>query len=294
MILRRIRAVFVCICCVLVSSCTGLGALNTVLPKDANTDQVIKGVAFDTHPRQQLDIYVPKGIEDPAPVVLFFYGGSWKSGKREDYAFVGHAFNAHGYVTVLPDYRLVPEIRYPEFIVDNVNALRWVAENIDRYGGDPQRLFVVGHSAGAYNAVMLGLLESVPGRVGETLPQISAVAGLAGPYDFLPMVYQATKDAFKGVEDLPSTQPVNLVTDTSPPMVLITGTSDKMVSPEHSQSLHQAAQTVGAHSTIITYPEVGHIKLLLSLSRPFRSSTPALDDIVEFFEYVESLTKPDI
>ena len=294
MLVYRIRIIFVGICCVLVSSCTGLGALNKILPKDANTEQVIKGVAFDTHPRQRLDIYVPKGNEHPAPVVLFLYGGSWKSGKREDYGFVGHAFNAHGYVTVLPDYRLVPEIRYPEFIIDNVSALRWVVENIIRYGGDPQRLFVVGHSAGAYNAVMLALLENVPDSDGGPLPQISAVAGLAGPYDFLPMVYQATKDAFKGVEDLPSTQPVNLVSVTSPPMVLITGTDDKLVSPEHSQSLHRAAQSVGARSTMITYPEVGHIKLLLSLSKPFRSNTPALNDIVEFFEYAEALTRPDV
>ena len=294
MFFYRFRIIFCGICCVLLAGCTGLGALNTVLPKDGHTEQVVKGIAFDTHPRQKLDVYVPKDITRPAPVVLFLYGGSWKSGKREDYAFVGHAFNARGYVAVLPDYRLVPEVRYPEFITDNANALRWTAENIGRYGGDPQRLFVVGHSAGAYNAVMLALDDNVLEGTGAYPPSITAVAGLAGPYDFLPMVYQATKDAFEGVADLPATQPVNLVSVSSPPMVLITGTSDKLVSPEHSQSLHHAAQSIGASSTLITYADVGHIKLLLSLSKPFRTSTPALDDIVEFFDHAESLDRPDI
>ena len=291
---QRVRIILCGVCCVLLAGCTGLGALNKVLPKDGNTEQIIKGIAFDAHPRQQLDLYIPKDITRPAPVVLFLYGGSWKSGRREDYAFVGHAFNARGYLTVLPDYRLVPEVRYPEFVIDNASALRWTVENIGRYGGDPRRLFLVGHSAGAYNAIMLALDDNLLEGVGPYPPHITAVAGLAGPYDFLPMVYQATKDAFKGVEDLPATQPVNLVSDSSPPMVLITGTSDKLVSPEHSQSLHRAAQSTGASSTLITYTGVGHIKLLLSLSKPFRTSTPALDDIVEFFNYAESLTSPDI
>ncbi len=284
---RLVRAIYLCVFCAGIASCTALGTLNAVLPKGNGTEEVVSGIEFGDHPRQQLDVYVPKDIENKAPVVVFFYGGSWKSGKRQDYAFVGHAFNARGYIAVLPDYRLVPEVRYPDFLIDNANALRWVAAHISDYGGDPERLFVMGHSAGAYNAVMLGLATEMFAENGLTLPALSAAAGLAGPYDFIPMVYQATKDAFQGVPDLPSTQPVNLISPASPPMLLITGTDDELVSPKHSYSLHESARENGANTTLLTYEGVGHIKLLLSLSKSFQDRTPAIEDIVDFFSKVE-------
>jgi acetyl esterase/lipase len=275
------------IVCAGVASCTALGTLNAVMPKGNGTEEVISAVEFGEHPRQRLDVYVPKEIGVKAPVVVFFYGGSWKGGKRQDYAFVGHAFNAEGYIAVIPDYRLVPEVRYPDFLIDNANALRWVAAHISDYGGDPERLFVLGHSAGAYNALMLGLATEMFAENGLTLPAISAAAGLAGPYDFIPMVYQATKDAFEGVPDLPSTQPVNLVSPESPPMLLVTGTEDELVSPKHSHSLQKSSEENRANSTLLTYEGVGHIKLLLSLGKPFHDSTPAFEDIIDFFSEVE-------
>ncbi len=274
-------------------SCTSLGVLNAVAPKDDSTLEVVTDISYGSHPRQQLDIYLPKDVDELAPVIMFLYGGSWKNGKRQDYAFVGHSFNTKGYITVLPDYRLVPEIRYPEFLIDNANALRWVYDHIGQYGGDQDRIFVVGHSAGAYNGVMLGLADALFSEHNLDLPVISGFAGLAGPYDFLPLAFDSTKNAFAEVSDLPSTQPVNLVSSSAPPMILITGTDDKLVLPKHSFSLHDSATSRGAESTLVTYQDVGHIALLLSLSKPFRNNTTALEDVVDFFQDIQAVNEPE-
>jgi len=281
------------IACFGLVSCTSLGVLNAVAPKDDNTLEVVTGISYGSHRRQQLDIYLPKDVDELAPVTMFLYGGSWINGKRQDYAFVGHAFNTKGYITVLPDYRLVPEIRYPEFLIDNANALRWVYGRIEQYGGDQNRIFVVGHSAGAYNGVMLGLADALFSAHDLDLPVISGFAGLAGPYDFLPLAFDSTKDAFGEVFDLPSTQPVNLVSSSAPPMILITGTDDKLVLPKHSFSLHDSATSKGAESTLVTYQDVGHIALLLSLSKSFRSNTTALEDVVNFFQGIQAVNEPE-
>src|SRR4051794_31202998 len=119
-----------------------------------------KDIPFADGDRMKLDVYGPKNPSGPAPVVMFIYGGSWKQGSRNDYQFVGHALAANGFVVVIPDYRLYPEVSYPKFLEDNAAAAKWIQDNIGTYGGDTSRFFIAGHSAGAYNAVMLGLEKS--------------------------------------------------------------------------------------------------------------------------------------
>ena len=280
-----VRRLSILLSLMLIAGCTKLGALNAVLPKDDATRQVIEGIAYGDAPGMTLDVYLPVTPESgTSPVVMFIYGGSWKDGRRQDYEFVGRALNARGYIAVLPDYRKVPEVLYPEFVLDGARALRWVHENIAQYGGDPEALFLSGHSAGAYNAVMLTVADDLLAEHGLPVPPVRAFAGLAGPYDFLPLRSRPTRDAFGHVEDLDATQPVNLIDSDTPPLLLLHGTTDKLVWVNHSRSLHNMSTQVGAESTLTEYDDVGHVKLLLSLSKPLRDDPPAFEDMMRFFD----------
>lgn len=288
---RRVILLFLVVVVAFIQGgCTKLGVVNALLPQDDATATVIKGVAFGEHERQKLDVYIPNAVAESnyirLPVVMFIYGGSWNDGRRQDYEFVGRALNASGFVAVLPDYQLVPEIRYPEFVLDGARALRWVHDNIAAYGGDPERLFLAGHSAGAYNAVMLTMADELLAEHSLPVPPVLGFAGLAGPYDFLPLGSRATKAAFRDVTDLEVTQPVNLITASTPPLLLIHGTDDDLVWIKHSRALHAAADRVGSTSTLKEYEGIGHIKLLLSLSTAFRNDAPTLNDMVAFFNAI--------
>lgn len=267
------------------AACTPLDAFNTVIPYDEGSVQIAQNVAYGPNKRQQLDIYGPRDLRKSAPVVVFYYGGSWNSGRRQDYAFVGHALAAEGFVTVIPDYRLVPAIAYPVFLEDCASALAWVHREIE---GDASRLFLAGHSAGAYNAVMLAMAEEFLAPHGLTSAVIAAVAGLAGPYDFLPLRYRATKEAFSGVEDLEATQPINRLTAEAPPLFLASGADDTLVKPRNSVVLAQRAREIGIPVVEKSYPGVGHAGLLLALAQPLREHAPVLADMVSFFRSAKS------
>ncbi len=161
---------------------------------DGGAVKIGDGIPYGAGPRKVLDVYVPKNPTGPAPVLFFIYGGGWDHGDRGDYQFVGNAFASRGFVVVIPDYRLYPEVKYPDFLEDNAQAVRWVQDNIAKYGGDTDRLFLAGHSAGAYNAVMLALDHSFFHDAGVTLT-VKAVAGLSGPYDFYPFEYSEVENS---------------------------------------------------------------------------------------------------
>ena len=137
----------------LAAACSPLRTFDRLVPKDRGGTLVAEGIAYGAGPRQRLDVYAPRGgCGQPRPVVMFFYGGSWNSGTRSGYAFVGRALAARGFVTVVPDYRLVPEVHYPAFVEDGAAAVRWVAANAAKYCGNGQSVVLMGHSAGAYIA----------------------------------------------------------------------------------------------------------------------------------------------
>ena len=133
------------------------------------------------------------------PVVVFFYGGTWTSGERGDYKFMGEALAERGILTVVADYRLYPEVRYPEFLKDSALAVAWSLDNAARSAAIRERVFVMGHSAGGYNAAMVALdprwlaptghsAERARGvdRPGRRLRVHAARAGLAGAAGVLP------------------------------------------------------------------------------------------------------------
>ena len=249
---------------------------------DDNVVKIGDGVAYADGARKKLDVYAPKNPEGPAPVVMFIYGGGWKAGDRFEYEFVGRALAASGFVVVIADYRLVPEVHYPVFLEDNAQAIKWIEDNIARYGGDPQRLFLAGHSAGAYNAVMLGLDPSFLRDFGVTVP-IRAVAGLSGPYDFYPFEYDEVRNAFGAAPRPEGTQPINLVTAESPPMLLASGTTDPIVRVQNTQHLVKALKDQGVWVTERYYQDMGHIETVIAMGALWRWRAPVLADMVEFF-----------
>lgn len=250
---------------------------------DAGTAKVGDGIAYADGPRHKLDIYAPEQRGAPAPVVFFIYGGGWNRGERSDYQFVGRALAARGFVTVIADYRLVPEVTYPGFLEDSANALRWVQDNIASYGGDPYRLFLAGHSAGAYNAVMLALDPSFRQEYGVTIP-IVAVAALSGPYDFYPFEYDEVRNAFGSAANPEGTQPMNLVTSESPPMYLATGTTDPIVRMQNTERFADRLRQQGVWVTTKYYEGFGHMEPVIAMGALWRWRMPVLDDMVAFFQ----------
>src|ERR1700759_4781047 len=175
-------------------ACSPVTVLNAVAPRSGV--QETRDVRYAPGDRHELDIYAPKS-KTPAPVVVFVYGGGWKNGSKSHYRFVGAALAARGFLTVVPDYQLFPQVRFPTFLQDNAAAVAWVKQNIARYGGDPERILLMGHSAGAYNVMMLTLDKRWLGAQGlDPDRDVDGAIGLAGPYDFLPLRDPELQDIF--------------------------------------------------------------------------------------------------
>lgn len=271
----------------LAAACSPLGTLNglnNLSPGDRGTRKVASGVAFGSDPRQRLDIYGPAKADGPAPVVTFFYGGSWASGSRDGYGFAAKAFASRGYTVVVPDYRLVPEVHFPAFVEDGAAAIAWTEANIAGHGGDPARLSLVGHSAGAHIAMLLALDPRWLRAAGSDPGRLRAAVGIAGPYDFLPFSVGATKNAFGQAPDAKLTQPINFARKDAPPILLATGTEDTMVLPRNSRKLAKALQDAGATVELKEYDGLGHVGAVLALSKPFRGRAPVLADTLAFLE----------
>lgn len=272
----------------LAAACSPLSTFDRLVPKDRGGTLVAKGLAYGPGPRQRLDVYTPRsGCGQPRPVVIFFYGGSWNSGTRAGYAFVGRALAAQGFVTVVPDYRLVPDVRYPAFVEDGAAAVRWVTANAGKYCGDGRSVVLMGHSAGAYIAAMLAV---DPRWLGGGRTAIKGLVGLAGPYDFAPFDVDASRAAFGQVSDPAETQPVTWAGACDPPALLLYGTNDTVVRPRNSEALAARLRAGGVAVEQRAYPKLGHVGILLALARPFRGRAPVLNDVSAF---VRSNAKPD-
>lgn len=263
------------------AACSPLRTFNALVPKDTGVVLAAKGARFAPGDRGTLDLYAPKRM--PAgkrlPVIVFFYGGSWNSGDKAGYGFVGRALAARGFLVAIPDYRLVPEIHYPEFLADGAAAVRWVRSNAIHYGGDPDRLVLAGHSAGAYNAAMLSLDPQWLGRDREA---VSGFVGLAGPYDFLPLDGPITRNAFGRAPDLRATQPVNLASPGDPPALLLVAGEDRLVYPRNSKRLAAALTKAGVPVETKIYPNIGHVGIVTAFSTLFRRKAPVVRDVTDF------------
>lgn len=264
------------------AACSPLTIFDTLAPRDAGGMLAAQSVAYGDNPRQRLDVYVPAARPTGAPVLVFFYGGSWKEGSKADYAFVGQALAAQGFVTVVADYRLFPEVPYSGFLADSAQAVRWARDNAGGYGGDPRRIVLAGHSAGAYNAAMVALNPVYLRRAGVDPRSIRAFAGLSGPYDFLPLDPGTAQEVFGSAPDKPATQPVTYARASSPPAFLATGDQDTTVRPKNTVSLAEKLKAAGVLVEDHVYPGLDHKDTLLALSRPFRGKAPELAEMAAF------------
>jgi acetyl esterase/lipase len=267
----------------LTAACSPLTMFATLSPKDPALTGA-RDVAFGPDPRQRLDVYGPRRATGRAPVAIFIYGGSWDSGRRQDYSWAGMALASRGFVTVIADYRILPKGRFPEFLDDGALAVRWAVDHAGQFGGDPTRIVLVGHSAGAYNAAMLALDDRYLAKAGVDPHRIRAFAGLSGPYDFLPLTDPIAIRTFGEVKDLPATQPIAFVRPGAPPVFLATGDSDTYVFPRNTVALAKALRAAGVEVEERHYAGVNHVNMVLALSRPLRGRAPVFEEMVAFLK----------
>jgi acetyl esterase/lipase len=247
--------------------------------------RVMRDLAYGPHRRQKLDFYIPKGLNAPAPVILFFYGGSWQSGDKVWYRAFGEAFTSRGIIVAIADYRLYPEDLYPAFVEDSALALRFVREQVVGRGGDPARLFLAGHSAGAYNAMMIVCDQRYLRELGGDPSWVRGLVGISGPYDFLPLKDDKLVEIFGGDRRVES-QPITYVDRACPPMLLVAGSKDRTVSWKNTRRMAAKLREFGTDVTEIVYPGIGHIEIILSVARLLRGRTTLREDIVRFVQEI--------
>ena len=267
----------------LLLACAPTATLNVMASREGRAPDT--AVSYGPLARHKLDIYRPAAAA-PAqgwPVVVFFYGGSWNRGERADYKFVGTALASRGVLTLVADYRLYPEVRYPEFLNDCALAAAHGLAQAARLGGDPKRVFVMGHSAGAYNAAMLALDPRWLGRAGHSPTELAGWIGLAGPYDFLPMKNPDTRPVFFHPDYPARSQPVDHAAKASPRAFLGAAVTDSLIDPQRNTvGLATRLQAAGAPVQLKLYERVNHITLAAAFAWPLRWLAPVLDDVTAF------------
>jgi acetyl esterase/lipase len=247
-------------------------------------DPSISGSHFyGAHPRHRLDVYRPFGTPPVRgwPVIVLFYGGAWEWGDRADYRFVGAALARRGFVVVVPDYRLHPEVVFPAFVEDGAAAVAWTHREIAALGGDPGRMVLAGHSAGAYIAAMVALDGRWLAAAGAPPGVVRGVASLAGPFDFLPLPYRRLARIFPG-DDLAETQPVRFARGDAPPMLMIAGDADVWVWPEHAFRMEACLRAAGAWARAHCHEGLSHGGLIASLAPPLRAMSPIPGEVATF------------
>ncbi len=262
------------------AACSPIRILNALTPGDGIA--VTNGEAYGPDPAHRVDVYAPVQAGAPRPVVVFFYGGSWQSGHREDYYFAGAGLASRGFVAMLPDYRKYPQVVFPGFLEDGAKSVAWAKRHAARFGGDPSRVFVMGHSAGAHIAAMLALDARYLGAQELAPRELSGLVGLAGPYDFLPLRDPVLKTIFAPEETIARTQPVTFVAPGAPPAFLATGADDTTVNPRNTASLSARLRAAGVSVREKRYEGLNHYTIVGALGEPLRSRQPVFDDVIAF------------
>ncbi len=284
--MRRFALIIFATLAALLAGCAPMQILNSFIPERGL--EINRDIAYGGLARNKLDVYRPKGASNLQanalkPVVVFFYGGAWDSGEKAGYLFAAEALTSRGYVVVVPDYRLYPEITFPTYMSDAALAVKWTFDNIGKYGGDTNIVFVMGHSAGAQLAALVAYDKSYLDRVGVQSKRIRGVVSLAGPMDFLPL----TEEKLEYVFPLPvraASQPINYITGKEPPTLLLHGLADTRVGIHNSRNL--AARIVERGGVVETtyYPEMTHVGIVLAMAAPLRDGKPVLGRVAKFID----------
>ena len=272
------RLSVVLVALVLVTACSRFDLVN--LPTQDFDGQVDSGLVFDPDTGLALDVYQPPEGDAPHPVVIFLHGGGWDGGRRFDYRFMGVELSRLGFTTVVPDYRKYPDVTYPAFVKDAAAAFSWVHANIAEHGGDPDKIVVMGHSAGAHSAAMLAADQRFLATHDLQPQAIRGVIGLAGPYHFTPQSKKYVK-VFNGPENFPDMQAGRFIDGNEPPMVLLHGDEDMVVNRVNLRRLADALAEKGVCHRVRLYEGVGHVGILGSFTWAY-DRQPIVGDIADF------------
>lgn len=283
-VLKRARLAALLTSALTLAGCTPVNLVNAFVR--SGNFSLERDLAYGSQERQKLDVYSPKGARD-APVLLFVHGGSWYNGDKSDYPFLADAFVDSGYVAVIINYRVAPRAQFPAFVQDAALAVRWVKDNIARYGGDPGRVYLMGQSAGAQIAALVALDPTYLREVGLERSALRAFVGQAGPYDFRAFLEEdrPTQVAMGPREQWPRTQPINFVDGKAPPMLLQHGLKDTVVNINNPDWLGGRVRAAGGTAEIKYYPNVDHPGIIGALSRVARFLDPrVLPDLLDFLK----------
>ena len=267
------------------SACSPIKVLNSLVP--ANGYELVSAVRYGANARQKLDIYLPKSANQSTTlkkVIIFYYGGNWDSGERADYKFAAEALVSHGYIVVIPDYRVYPEVLFPGFMADPVSAAKWVKANIKKYNGDANKVFLAGHSAGAHIAVMMAINPEYLAVASLKPNDFVGVIGLAGPYDFLPLTSERLKVIFGAEAQRWKSQPINFVDGKNPPLFLAIGTKDNTVWPRNSINLTKKIKENNGLVEMHEFAGYGHIDMVAKLAKPLRGNGDLLKSVITFID----------
>ena len=279
-----VKKICVALSSLLLAACTKVGIEVANLPSHFSDTKSTKDIAYGAKKWQKLDIYVlPNDTQESKPVIVFFYGGSWKDGSKDMYPFVGELFAKQGYVTVIADYRKYPEVKFPAFVEDGAQAVAWTYRNIADYQGDPERLYIAGHSAGAHIGALVTADKHYLEANGLSPSIIKGFAGLSGPYDFVPLE-EDYKDMFGPPENYPNMQVPTFIDGTEPPMLLLWGADDTLVGKSNMDKLIEKIQAEKGQVESKVYEDVDHVGMVSSLMWFFKSKAPIAQDMNEFFQ----------
>jgi acetyl esterase/lipase len=265
------------------AGCSRVGFLAANVPAAFGPYVRHANIAYGADPQHRLDVYVPEQASSvPRPVVVFWHGGRWRFGDKADYRFVGAALAQSGYVAVVANYRHYPQVKMPGFMDDAARAALWAVAHAGEFGGNHQRLYLMGHSAGAHLAALVALDTRYFAAAGQPVPRIAGVIGLSGPYDFLPLLEPDVQDMFGPPPLYSQSQPINFVRPDAPPMLLVHGLKDDTVRPKNSVNLAAALSALGAPVTLKLYPKLSHADTVAALTTLLRGRAPTLADTTSF------------
>jgi acetyl esterase/lipase len=271
-------------------ACSPVKILNAMVPE--NGYSLIAAVPYGELKRQKLDIYVPKvaqannnkKVNRPKKVIIFYYGGNWDAGERGDYKFVAEALTSQGYIVVIPDYRLYPDLLFPAFMADPVSAAKWVKTHINQYGGDSNQVFLSGHSAGAHIAVMMAINPQYLAVASLKPNDFVGIIGLAGPYDFLPLKVERLKTIFGAEAEQWKSQPIHFVDGKNPPLLLAYGKKDDIVWPRNSINLAKKVKENNGLVDLVAFESYSHVDMVAKLAKPLRSDSKLLKTMTNFID----------
>lgn len=273
---KRIKLILALVLCLpLLNGCI-YRMLDWSVPKEGYS--LVEDVAYGQHGRQTMDIYVPKQAKAGAPVLIFFYGGSWSNGEKSRYRFVGQAFASAGYTTVIPNYRVYPKNLFPDFIEDGAKAVSWLKDNNYADNG----VVLAGHSAGAHIAAMLALDSSFLRDQNVDPDTLRAWIGMSGPYDKFKLSSKKLQKIFSNAEPPSSANPINFVSEDSPPALLIHGLDDRTVLAQHSKNLASELSALNVNVTTHYYPDIGHASVVAGIAEPLRGWSDTYKDTLYY------------